>query len=338
MRIAFLLESTCLCGGVKVVLRQAEALSRKGHEAGVVSADGFPHWFDGNIDYINKNPFSPDLADEFDVIIATTPDLVIHHFRHSGLNKTFHLVQGYEGDYKECSQFIDKVEEAYRLPVTKLTVSASLTRRLGRNFPGRYITIGQGIESEIFYPVRKQNGFSPPFKVFLVGALSISIKRLDIGLKAFIFAEKSLPDLSLVRISPVDTRREEEEMIGGISEYHVNLRPPQVAEVFRSGPGLLISPSEPGEGFGLPALEAMACGVPVVLTRIPSYISFAKPVDYACFTEPGDVEAMSRAIIDLASSQAECQRLALRGLAVASLFRFEDVAEKMESAFKYAKQ
>ena len=45
MRIAYLLQSTELCGGVKVALAQAEALGRRGHRVTVVSPDARPEWF-----------------------------------------------------------------------------------------------------------------------------------------------------------------------------------------------------------------------------------------------------------------------------------------------------
>jgi len=45
MNIAYLLESTGLFGGVKVVLQQADALARRGHRVTVVSPEPAPEWF-----------------------------------------------------------------------------------------------------------------------------------------------------------------------------------------------------------------------------------------------------------------------------------------------------
>ncbi len=45
MKIAYLLESTGLFGGVKVVLQQADALARRGHRVTVVSPEPAPEWF-----------------------------------------------------------------------------------------------------------------------------------------------------------------------------------------------------------------------------------------------------------------------------------------------------
>jgi len=46
MKIVYALESTGLYGGTKVILRQAEALTHRGHEVMVVSPEPFPTWFE----------------------------------------------------------------------------------------------------------------------------------------------------------------------------------------------------------------------------------------------------------------------------------------------------
>jgi glycosyltransferase involved in cell wall biosynthesis len=338
MKIAYLLESTFLCGGVKVVLRQAEALAKFGHKVKVVSGDPAPDWFEGEISFVRKDPFSASLGKMFDVLVATTPELLLNHFEHVRSGKIFHLIQGYEGDYQECLPLMDRIRTAYSLPVVKLTVSEHLSVRLSEMFPGRYFSVGQGLEKDFFYPGPCIQDQDNPHLIFLVGALSISVKLLEIGLRAFAKARKERPEIELVRISPVDTRVDEEEMTGPISRYHVHLRPEEVGRILRDGAGLFISPSGPGEGFGLPALEAMACGVPAVLTRIPSYTSFAQPADYARFVDPGSASSMARGILDLLDTPRERVRLVARGLEVASMYRFEKVAIKMERIFNNAGQ
>jgi glycosyltransferase involved in cell wall biosynthesis len=48
------------------------------------------------------------------------------------------------------------------------------------------------------------------------------------------------------------------------------------------------------EGFGIPLLEAMACGCPIVASRIPSTIEVAKDIPY--YFEPGSPESLRSAL------------------------------------------
>jgi glycosyltransferase involved in cell wall biosynthesis len=81
----------------------------------------------------------------------------------------------------------------------------------------------------------------------------------------------------------------------------------------------------------LPALEALASGLPSVLTRIPSYGSFSDPCDYAAFVPADDAEAMAAGICALVQNGKERERLVRRGLEVASHFSYEKVADKLEA-------
>ena len=72
LRIAYLLESAELFGGVKVVLQQAEGLARRGHRVTVVSPGPPPDWFELRSARYERSAFadSRDLA-AADVRVAT---------------------------------------------------------------------------------------------------------------------------------------------------------------------------------------------------------------------------------------------------------------------------
>jgi glycosyltransferase involved in cell wall biosynthesis len=80
------------------------------------------------------------------------------------------------------------------------------------------------------------------------------------------------------------------------------------------------------EGFGLPVLEAMACGTPVVCSRAASLPEVAG--DAAEYFEPTSVESLAAAmerVLGSAERQAELRR---RGLERVKLFSWDDCARR----------
>lgn len=61
------------------------------------------------------------------------------------------------------------------------------------------------------------------------------------------------------------------------------------------------------EGFGIPLLEAMACGCPVVAARIPTSVEVAG--DCAVLFEPGEGEAMMHALETAVAEGRACDRV-----------------------------
>jgi glycosyltransferase involved in cell wall biosynthesis len=85
------------------------------------------------------------------------------------------------------------------------------------------------------------------------------------------------------------------------------------------------------EGFGLPPLEAMAAGTPVVAGNYPCAGEVLE--DAAVRVDPTDVEAIASALSSLASDAALRRRLALKGRARASSFSWERTAAATEQAY-----
>ena len=79
------------------------------------------------------------------------------------------------------------------------------------------------------------------------------------------------------------------------------------------------------EGFGLPILEAMACGTPVVASTAEALLEVGG--DAALYAPPRDVEALSRAIERALEDAPLRQQLASAGPRRAAGFRWEDAAD-----------
>ena len=99
-----------------------------------------------------------------------------------------------------------------------------------------------------------------------------------------------------------------------------------------SGAIAMIFPSS-YEGFGLPVLEAMACGCPVVTTREASLPEVAG--DAAIFMKaPRDVDGLASILRDLAADPGMRQKLADKGLLQAKRFSWEETAKKTFEVFR----
>jgi len=90
------------------------------------------------------------------------------------------------------------------------------------------------------------------------------------------------------------------------------------------------------EGFGLPPLEAMACGTPIVVSNTSSLPEVVG--DAALLVEPTDVDGMAVAIWRLISDEALRQRMIHRGLKRARRFSWKKAAlETLEIYHRLAK-
>jgi glycosyltransferase involved in cell wall biosynthesis len=88
------------------------------------------------------------------------------------------------------------------------------------------------------------------------------------------------------------------------------------------------------EGFGLPVLEAMQCGAPVICSNSSSLPEVAG--DAAILVDPKDEVALAEAMVGLLSNPACRNELVALGIRQAGRFSWKSSAEKVAQAYRMA--
>ncbi|MBI4787811.1 MAG: glycosyltransferase family 4 protein [Chloroflexi bacterium] len=87
------------------------------------------------------------------------------------------------------------------------------------------------------------------------------------------------------------------------------------------------------EGFGLPVLEAMACGAPLVTSNVSSMPEVAG--DAGLLVEPSDVDALSNAMQRVLTDRALRDTLGSKGQARAQTFSWERTARETLAVYRH---
>jgi glycosyltransferase involved in cell wall biosynthesis len=85
------------------------------------------------------------------------------------------------------------------------------------------------------------------------------------------------------------------------------------------------------EGFGIPLLEAMVCGCPIVASRIPTTLEVAGECPY--YFDPGNMDELIAALTAAAANGRTAPSIA-SGLERATKFSWEKTAQKTLAVYR----
>lgn len=330
LRIAYLLESGEFFGGVKVMLMQAEALVRRGHRVTIVSPQPRPDWYEFGAVRFEQAAYAESRAlAEADVRVGTFFRTVPHALEGSHV-PVFHLCQGYEGEIGFYRDVLPRIREVYGLPTRKLAISPVLAAHLDELGFGPAVDVGQAFDSNGFQPGPVRPANDPPV-VFVVGAVEIDFKGVDVVLRGLDLARRRGSRFRLVRASyfpPTDWERE----LGVADEFHHMIPPERMAEAYRAADAF-VGGSRAAEGFGLPTLEALACGLPALLSDTPGQRDIGRGA--ACYYRDGDPESLAEGLPAILTEEARA-RARIDGPAEAERYDTDLVAQRLEAAFAAA--
>ena len=324
--LVFIMPSTSLHGGNRIVFEFAERLEDRGYRVKVVSPEPAPDWHPVRIPYEQVPIYEPGAIAPADIAIGTYYP-TMHPAMGSGSKHVFHLCQGYEGVHREFAPKMSEIDAAYNLPVPKILISPHLKPVLEDKYGCRCHVLGQGIDRQVFQtrPFVEQGG---PLRVGVVGPFGVRPKGIHELLEGFRLARAEGIELEVFHASAEPlTEREASE---GNTDHFFHHLPTSEMPSFYHRLDAYFHPSHDEEGFPLPPLEAMACGVPVALTTIRPFAIL--PDDCVLRFPPGKPSAVVSIVRRLLSKELR-QRLRDAALVALEEFSFDRVIDRMEAAF-----
>ena len=248
--------------------------------------------------------------------------------------------------------FLTKVVKSIDGKTRILTISHSTKNDLCAYIPGLdpdHVTVTHLAASSLFYPVYNQvarshvlEKYSIPPKPYVLSLSTLEPrKNIDHTIRCFfrLVQEEKIADLNLVlvgskgwnydkifaELARYDFAKEQVIVTGYVSDEDLS--------ALYSGALAFVYPSL-YEGFGLPPLEAMKCGVPVITSNTSSLPEVVG--DAGILVDPRDADALCAAMLSLYKDSGRREMLARRSLKRASEFSWKRCVNETVRAYKRA--
>ena len=201
--------------------------------------------------------------------------------------------------------------------------------------PDQCVVVHEGVDPAVFYPQPAGvQPADPPFILFVGGDFPNKNRPIALAAYARLILQSSLPH-RLVLVGADSTADEDlARRYPGLDlarvERRAQLSQPELAQLYRTA-DVFLFPST-CEGFGLPVLEAMASGTPVITSTVSSLPEVAG--DAAVLVDPHDVNAVYVSLIEVLTDRMQNERLRTAGLARAARFTWEAMARQTLAVYQ----
>ncbi len=218
-----------------------------------------------------------------------------------------------------------------------ITVSAQSKQDIQQAFAcdAEAITvIGCGVDTEVFCP--QKNIVRDSYRIITTASSDQPLKGLSILLNAIANIRCEFPELTLSVIGQLkengNTEKELKRLqLDNIVEFKSGISTEELVQEYAKA-SVAVVPSL-YEGFGLPAAEALACGIPLICSdggALPEVVG-----DAAYLVNAGDVNHLSAALRELLANQSLRQAFSEKGRQYSlQQLSWKTVAEKMAAYYK----
>ncbi len=358
MRITFVVKSADLSGGCKVIAIHARMLAERGHDVlVVVPAPWRPSLRQRLRSVVRGTPLSvlpspeathyalqgvpiPRLSShrpvtakdvpDADVIVATwweTAEWIRDFPRSKGAKAYF--VQGYERHIE--GQPGDEVDATLRLPLHKLVISRYLAGVVAEVGGDRDTTfVPNAIDPAQFDAPPRGKQAQPT--VGFVYAIS-HWKGFDTARVAIEKIRARVPDVRLIGFGSEPESRSQPLPV--TAEFELRPAQERIPKIYASA-DVWLSASRV-EGFGLPALEAMACRTPLVSTRYGGPMDFVRDGGSGFLVDVDEGETLAdRALDVLRMPEPAWSEMSAAAHRTAHAYRWSDASTRFEEGLRRA--
>lgn len=232
---------------------------------------------------------------------------------------------------------VEGIKKAVRIVAVSRHTKEDLVEILG--IPEERITVAHNGVSPIFRPWEHMVALEnipelnlSGLKILHVGS-NIQRKNLPVLIRALGLLRKRNVDFWFIKVGqqfPSDQLKMIEQAGIGDRVVHLGRRPTEEIPMIYSLCDFFVFPST-YEGFGLPVLEAQACGTPAILARSSCLAEVGG--DAALYFEPRSEDELAERIME-AAVQEKREQLIAAGFENAKLYTWRAHAEKVAQVYK----